>query len=158
MNVKKEILTNTVYYSGSYFKDLNGGKYGSYQTASKTIKVKGRYNEIYNYVEENIHLWIGRILACETAGLTPDMVERMRATCDDAQKKAVNKEIGKAYCHYTAGDTEGDIVDITIIKGILFFKTRTIIKLRGYAGYCKQLINIIQEKIQKQLEMSWLLK
>ena len=99
MNVKKEILTNTVYYSGSYFKDLNGGKYGSYQTASKTIKVKGRYNEIYNYVEENIHLWIGRISACETAGLTPDMVERIRATCDDAQKKAVNKEIGKAYCH-----------------------------------------------------------
>ena len=153
MNAKKEILLNTVYYSGTYFKDLNGGKYGHYQNACKTIKVKGHFDEIYNYVEENIHLWIGQIVPCNTAGLSEEMAERLIATAADGQKKAVKKEIGKGYCHYTAADTEGDIIDITIIKGFLFFKTRTIIKANGYAGHCKQLLKTIEEKIKKKLEI-----
>lgn len=154
MGAKNEILSNAVYYSGSYFKDLNGGKYGNYRMASKTIKVKGRFNEIYNYIEDNVHLWIGRIATCETAGLSPDMLERVIATSNSAQKRAVKKEIGKGYCHYTAADTESDIVDITVVKGFLFFKTKIIVKVNGYAGYCKQLIKIIEEKIKKQLELA----
>ena len=153
MSATKEILTNTVFYSGTYFKDLNGGKYGNYRNASKTIKVKGHFDEIYNYVEDNIHLWIGRVVDTSTVGLDEAMIERMSATADAAQKQAVMKQIGKSYCHYTACDKEGDVVDITIMKGFWFLKTRVVIKLRGYAGYCKHLIKIIEDKIKKQLEM-----
>ena len=106
-----------------------------------------------NYVEDNVHLWIGRVMPLDTAGLDSAMVERMVATADSAQKKAVVKEIGTKFCHYTAADQEGDAVDITIIKGFWFIKTKIIVKLVGYAGYCKQFLKIIEDKIKKQLEM-----
>ncbi|MBR1955272.1 MAG: hypothetical protein IKC58_04045 [Clostridia bacterium] len=153
MKATTEVLANTKYFSSSFFKDLNGGKYGAYRSASKTIKVKGKFEEIYNYVEDNVHLWIGRVMPLDTAGLDSAMVERMVATADSAQKKAVVKEIGTKFCHYTAADQEGDAVDITIIKGFWFIKTKIIVKLVGYAGYCKQFLKIIEDKIKKQLEM-----
>ena len=151
MRSKEELLLNTVYYSGKYFKDLNGGKYGNYRSAVKTIKVKGHFDEIYNYVEDNIHLWFGQVMPVQTAGLDEAMIERVISTAADAQKQAVRRSTGNGFCHYTGGDTEGDIIDITIIKGFWFLKTKVIIKLSGYAGYCKQLITIIEEKIKKQL-------
>lgn len=145
----EEAIQSGVYYSGSYLKTINGNKYGNHRAAITTVKVSGKFEDIYNYIEESMPFWVGRLVATVPAA-TPELEERQQATADMAQKQALRKEIGKRCCHYTIADTEMDLCDVLIIKGFLFFKTKIIIKLTGYSGYCKQLAKILKEQIKKR--------
>ena len=152
MNAIKELSKNTVNYSGAYFKSINNGRYGNYQTAIKTFKVGGNFADIYNYVEENMHLWVGQVGGTQnTVGLSDEMIERIEAQLKQAQLGVVKKEIGKKFCRYSAA-VNGDICRVTIIKGFLFFKSRVVIELNGYAGYCKHFADILKTDILKKAE------